>query len=113
VSTNRSSRIVRVSAFEVNSQTGELRQRGQNVRTSPFRCWLFCLNGPEKWLGAPGGTDGCPAVSRRDKVEIENARPAVGEEAVEVEVILPFVRTFPHQDAPEPEFSESAKGEFQ
>ncbi len=65
-------------------------------------------------------------VSRSDKLETENSGPVVSEseEAVEGEVTLPFVRTFPNPawsgarifrgcEQTPPQASPSVKGEFQ
>jgi DNA-binding winged helix-turn-helix (wHTH) protein len=48
VSTNSSSRIIRFSTFEVNLQTGELRQRGQKVKLQeqPFQVLAALLERP-------------------------------------------------------------------
>ena len=48
VSTNSSSRIIRFSTFEVNLQTGELRQRGQKVKLQeqPFQLLVALLEQP-------------------------------------------------------------------
>jgi DNA-binding winged helix-turn-helix (wHTH) protein len=48
VSANSSSRIIRFGVFEVNLQTGELRQRGQKVRLQeqPFRVLAVPLQRP-------------------------------------------------------------------
>jgi DNA-binding winged helix-turn-helix (wHTH) protein len=50
VSTNSSSRIIRFSTFEVNLQTGELRQRGQKVKfqEQPFQLLVALFEEPGK-----------------------------------------------------------------
>ena len=48
MSANSSSRIIRFSTFEVNLQTGELRQQGQKVRLQeqPFQVLAALLERP-------------------------------------------------------------------